>query len=459
MKRIKFIVSLFFIFSFMLLSAVSAFAQTATVKADLLNVRSLASTSSDIVTRVKEGDELEILSSSDGWYMVKTPDGFEGYVKSDYITLNAQYFGRVTASALMVRSSTGTSSPIVTKLNNGDVVELLSYDGSWYKIKMQDGTSGFASAEYIQQDSSVTAFKAQTVQPPAETTYTFPTGFVSSALTRLHETTGEYSTVIALLTKGEELSLLAYDGAWYKVRRFDGMEGYVSVGFVALTRETSLSGMDFPIPGYVNATTLNFRSAPSTWSNITASITKGTEISLYSYSDEWYKAKLYDGREGYVSSSYISLNPVAYTTTAPPIINSNFTPKVPPTDATRALGAQIVATAHEYMGIPYRYATEGPDSFDCSGFTMYIMNLYGIKLPRPSRDQYYCGFSVDKSELIPGDLVFFSSKNTSGVAHVGIYIGDGNFIHASSGSAYSVTVSSLSADYYTRHYLGAKRVI
>lgn len=437
------------------LTPISAAAQTGTVTADLLNIRSLASTNSSVVTQVSQGDVIDLLSFDGTWYEVKTSDGKTGFASGNFVTPNPSYYGKVTASSLMVRSSTGTSSPVIAKLTKDSTVELLAYDGSWYKVLTSEGLTGYASANYIVVDYSITS-----MFPQANPTYDLGHGYVSCNLTRLHESTGEYSTVTALLTKGEKLDFLAYDGAWYKVRRESGEEGFVSVYFVTLDQNSvSNNSYDCPIPGYIDATVLNVRMAPNTTANVISAVKQGSEIALLSYDGSWYKTRLDNGNIGYVSANYVSLNPVEYIPSTLPQTEVLYVPKVAPTDATYSLGNRIVETAYTHLGKPYRYADEGPDTFDCSGFTMYVMNEYGIKLPRRSVDQFSCGFSVSKDELIAGDLVFFSSKNTSGVAHVGIYVGDGYFIHASSGKAYAVTVSALSQNYYTQHYLGAKRVI
>jgi peptidoglycan DL-endopeptidase LytE len=118
----------------------------------------------------------------------------------------------------------------------------------------------------------------------------------------------------------------------------------------------------------------------------------------------------------------------------------------------------VIATGERYIGAPYVWGGVSPSGFDCSGFTEYVFLKNGIVLPRNSADQFKTGVPVAKSELRKGDLVFFNDTYRSGISHVGIYIGNGQFIHASSGKG-SVTISSMSNPYYAQHYAGAKRDI
>lgn len=113
----------------------------------------------------------------------------------------------------------------------------------------------------------------------------------------------------------------------------------------------------------------------------------------------------------------------------------------------------IISYACNFLGTPYVYGANGPNSFDCSGFTKYIFESISINLPRTSQAQYYNGILVNKEDLKNGDLVFFNTDTTLG--HVGIYIGNDEFIHASSSKG--VTISSLNNGYYASKYAGAVR--
>ena len=122
-----------------------------------------------------------------------------------------------------------------------------------------------------------------------------------------------------------------------------------------------------------------------------------------------------------------------------------------------ALLPRIVDFALQYVGYPYVYGTAGPDTFDCSGFTYYVYAHFGYSLNRSSRDQVNNGVAVSKDQLQPGDLVFFST-NGSYPTHVGLYIGDGNIVHASTPQD-GVKISSLDTSYYVENYFAARRIL
>lgn len=118
-------------------------------------------------------------------------------------------------------------------------------------------------------------------------------------------------------------------------------------------------------------------------------------------------------------------------------------------------GGAAVATALSYRGVRYRYAGMTSRGMDCSGLISRVLMAHGIRAPHSSRALFSLGRSVPYSELRAGDLLFFSTRRR-GISHVGMYVGDGKFVHSSTGRG--VVISSLSEGYYAKRMVGARRV-
>lgn len=123
------------------------------------------------------------------------------------------------------------------------------------------------------------------------------------------------------------------------------------------------------------------------------------------------------------------------------------------------LRGEIVRTAKGFLNVPYRWGgTSGTAGFDCSGLAMAVYKYNGLSIPRSSAAQFASGVSVNRERLAKGDLVFFATKTRARVSHVGIYIGDGEFIHAP-GQGDSIRIESLWKGYYAKRYLGARNYV
>lgn len=129
-----------------------------------------------------------------------------------------------------------------------------------------------------------------------------------------------------------------------------------------------------------------------------------------------------------------------------------------PAETSQAVEQKVVEIALKYLGLPYKYGGESLWGIDCSAFVRRIWGFFGLELPRTSGEQFRVGQKTTSGDLKPGDLVFFHKQGRKSVSHVGIYIGDSKFVHAS-GIDNKVTISDLTQDYYRRCYKGARRVI
>ena len=228
----------------------------------------------------------------------------------------------------------------------------------------------------------------------------------------------------------------AADG-WYQVW-YNGAEGYMSAEYLNFS-ETLDAELG---TGTIQGTEVRLRAGADLSAQILGSYDTGTTMKVIGVSGEWYKVS-YNGTEGYVHSDYMTLEALPGVTAA----YAAYTP-----------GQQIVNTAMQYMGVPYVWAGTSPSGFDCSGLVYYCYKENGYSINRTAASIYSNGVAVDRSELQPGDAICFTDGSYSYIGHVGIYIGNNEFIHASSSSG-CVTINSLSENYYNNHYYGARRIV
>jgi N-acetylmuramoyl-L-alanine amidase len=189
--------------------------------------------------------------------------------------------------------------------------------------------------------------------------------------------------------------------------------------------------------GMVIVNILNVRSGPSTDTEKLGKLSLGEIVEIQAEVEDWYEIS-YESNVAYICAEYVRVID---------LIDSE--------DA----GTCIVEYAKQYLGTPYVSGGNTASGFDCSGYVQYVMSNFGIEMPRSSTEQYSIGTRVDKSELLPGDLVYFKySANSDRLGHVGIYVGDGNFIH-STVPGQTVKISPLNTGYFSYYYYGATRVL
>ena len=276
------------------------------------------------------------------------------------------------------------------------------------------------------------------------------TATVTADSLRLRSGASTSSSTITQAPKGAQVTVEEdAGGGWYKVTYGD-KAGYMSGEWLQVTlADGAVALPDEPAPradapeqkrGLITASVLNVRSGPGTTYDKVASLRGGTVVDIAADAGSgWYQIS-----SGYISAEYVTLVDASY-------------------EGSSAVGASAAAMARQLVGCRYAYGAAGPSSFDCSGLMYYIYKQLGHPIARGSSGQYYNnGYFVSTSAMQPGDLIFFfdrrfdSSGGTLPTTHVGMYVGDGQFIHAST-TTYRVQYDSIYG-YYAPYIVGAKRI-
>ncbi len=280
--------------------------------------------------------------------------------------------------------------------------------------------------------------------------YAEQVGVITGSVVNLRAEPNTTSKVLAKLEKGTGLSVTESKDGWYKVTRND-VTGWISGDYITVSDVAILSGV-------VNTSVLNVRGKPDIASEVLSKLESGAKVNVYEESGEWFRVSVGVGRYGWVNSEFITIRKESVSRGAEETI-AELAAAIDEKEA-QGIRSEIVEYAKTLQGIRYVYGGSTTKGFDCSGFVGYVFKHFGITLERSSYDMSRTGTKVKKGDLKAGDVVFFDTNGgLNRVNHVGIYIGNGKFIHASSYLQRRVTISSLSDSYYSKCYMSARSFI
>jgi cell wall-associated NlpC family hydrolase len=275
----------------------------------------------------------------------------------------------------------------------------------------------------------------------------------------LRSNAGIDNQVLKELKKGETVTILEEKNGWLKVS-YKGEEGWVSKKYILVENQNNTSKNTTEKASsnietinkkiYITASVLNVRTGNSTSYKIVNKLKRGEEVNAISYDNGWYKIKKSTGLVGWVSKNYTSLNPVKVTKSS---VKTS-------TDNNINNGSQkgLVDYAMTFIGTPYVWGGYSRGGVDCSGFAGLVYKTYAnVQLNRTASDMSSQGSTVSKSNIRPGDLMFFDSGYGSKINHVGIYVGNGKMVHASS-SKRRVVTTSINTRYWKQALVKIKRV-
>ena len=260
---------------------------------------------------------------------------------------------------------------------------------------------------------------------------------------RLRSEPSTSSQILATAYRGDTVVIIARVGDWYRVN-FNLQTGYMHADYLTVKEKENVElGV-----GSIDASLVNLRSGPSTSTSALTQIAAGGKVSIFGFNCGWYKVR-YNSVVGYIRSDLVALTEKPYENFG---VTSGSTGTV---DFGATTGQQIAEYAKQFVGYPYVYGGSSPSGFDCSGFMQYIFAQFGYTINRTATAQLNDGAWVSYDDMHPGDIVYFGYG--SAASHVGMYIGNGQFVHAQN-SATGVVISSLSETYYASRYLCAHRI-
>ena len=429
--------------------------------------------------------------------------------------------GKVTTETLNLRSKASTDSSVVKLLNMDDELEIISEEGNWYKVKVGEN-EGYVSKDYVKADKTsagtITTTTtdnsgSNTTGESTESTNTNAKPTTSNTVTPNSTLKLEKDVTIKILPlinannlgtakAGDEVTVITTANNWIFIETSE-IAGWIvkdsSVGQVTSSEDkntgsstdnnttdtsnnddkgekqtdtktntdnnddTTSSDTNYTkTTKYINASSVYVRKEASTSAEIVTTLIRNTDVTVVGESGDWYKVT-YKDYSGYIYKELLSDKKTEETNRSSANRESATTVSSVTTETTTeetSKGQEIVEYAKQYLGCPYVYGGSGDKSFDCSGFTMYVYKKFGYALSHSATAQSKVGTYVAKEDLQAGDLVFFLDYETmDGIGHCGIYIGNGEFIHASSGSGYCVKISNLLTGSYNTRYATARRLI
>jgi len=472
------------------------------VKASGANVRAGPGTHYPSYGTRLQGTKVFVLGHRGDWAKVKTPGG-SGWVLSKLLTDDVSTGQKlagpappssgkptptqkafVKGSNVYLRSGPNVRYDARAVLQKGQALYVFQTKPGWAKARVHGGTVGWVYADYIKysDDSSSGHGSGTATMPPVIQDFPSPTrqytggmnlddvpAWVDEDGARVRYAPGLDSDVRASLDRGTKVTVTDISGHWCKVRLPSGSYGWMA-GYIldfdgpGQEIEVAEGGRTVEVKvGWVARPEVNLRAGPGTDADVIGKAKLSTQVVILGKKGDWYKVGLDGGREAWVSSDLVDTREERQVRMARRESVSGEAP--PPSEAYAAasgqgdeLGPKIVEMAMSREHCPYRWAHSGEDNaFDCSGLTSWVHRQFGIRISRGVVEQYRQGVPVSRDDLAPGDCVFFAGTCREGISHVGIYIGDGRFIHAANPRS-GVKVSTLDEGYYASRYAGARRM-
>lgn len=437
---------------------------------DAINCRARANRTATVLTVFYEGDRVSLAGNLVNTWQPVTCAGQTGYVKKTYLSVTNGDGGNsggggsaVTGQGVVAntggqgvncRASGSLDGAVLAVVSEGTTVDLRGAAGNGWQPVVCAGMNGFISADFIEIGSAPEPPGGNSSLQPGEDAVVANT---NGDGVRLRSGASSESAVITILPENEPVVVRSGStGDWVAVT-YRTSNGFVHMDYLARVDSTDPT----PDPGsglhkndHARVTDdVNFRDGASFDANIVTTLPTGTVVLITGASSNGFYPISAAGFAGFVHGDFLVWTDEALTDGGGSGVGGD-----PGSEASTAQGRKMIRYAMKFLGYPYVWATHGPNTFDCSGFTYYVtLKTLNIDIGAGTWSQSVSGSPVAWGDLRPGDLVFFQNTFTWGLSHVGIYIGDGKFIHAENEQT-GVVVSSLSSTYYKTRWYGARRL-
>lgn len=482
MNRNRFIKSFIITAALVIAVGINSYAETGTIKGSAIRLRKEANTESTVIDTYGDGEKVEVIKKDGEWYKV-TIDKKTGYIYQDYISVDEDTTNNEnkeedkntekeeetkseekeqeqekntkkeetkdedketdTVKLGTVKSATtqkiyilpNIGSSVIGEVKQDSDVDIIQEVNGWAYVST-DELSGWARYEKIaneEEKDKISTYEEQE-ENNEEDKQDEDVEEEKKDSTENEKTTEENKTTEQNTENKEE-----------NKNNTDNEKKAETNGDVSVAEKTA----------YISDSSVNFRKEPNTSSDVIKTLSVNTKVTISAENGNWYKVTIGDDT-GYVSKDYISNSKVETTSRS-----SNKERTVEKTTGGEVTGDDIVAYAKKYLGYKYVYGEESPSKgFDCSGLVWYVYKHFGYNVSRSSSALANDGKTISKkSDLQPGDILIFLAYNDySRVGHVGIYIGNNEFIHANDEKT-GVIITSLDYGKYPERFVSGRRII
>lgn len=473
LKRIFFII----VISFVFLVNVS-FAETGKVNTSAVRLRGEANTEAKIITNIYENEEVDILSETGDWYKVKYKDN-TGYVKKEFINKE---------NSNQPNNNKNTSNPVNSNTNN-------STNTNNNNNNVSNNTT--STENTLENNNTVAQNENNQVEEPNSEQDS--NNIVTISEVKLRAIPSLTSATVAQLENGKGLTKTAELNNWIKVT--DGsITGWILKNKVKTESTPIVESSNFENPennttteepkqentnpteektvnktGIINVGTAIVRKSAKLSSEVINYLYQDNKVNIIAEEGDWYKVTS-GNVSGYVNKKLITLVDDKVTSrglaeerekeleenTEQPInenADNNSVVSQAPVNTT-GNGQRVSEFAKKYLNFPYVVGGKQPETgFDCSGFTRYVYSNFGYSLGSTAASQTSVGKEISRDGLNVGDLILFYDEAKTKIGHTGIYLGDGNFIHAANPTRGVVIDNLNSNSYYNERFVTARRIV